>query len=70
MRIYTTKEAAEALGASRQTIYDNCRKHGIGQRHGAAYILTQEDVDRLDKILQRRPGRRPKSIEDSLKKDQ
>lgn len=61
-KLYTVNDAAKILGKAIVTVRMLVRTHGIGQKIGTAYILTDKDIKALSKIPG--PGR-PKG---SLKK--
>ena len=45
MNIYTTTEAATALGVSRRRVQQACSRDGIGRKHGRDLLLTDADVE-------------------------
>ena len=45
MRIYTTKEAAAALGVSTRRVQQACSRDGIGRKHGRDLLLTDADIE-------------------------
>ncbi|MBI5951785.1 MAG: helix-turn-helix domain-containing protein [Chloroflexi bacterium] len=49
-KLYTTKEVASKLGKSVVTVRMLIRTHGIGQKIGTDYILTEKDIEALMKI--------------------
>lgn len=51
-----TSEAASRLNVSRRTIQRVAARHGIGSRVGPVLVLSESDVRRLDKLVQRRRG--------------
>lgn len=54
-KLYTTKEAAEITGKAEVTVRMLVRTHGLGQKMGKVYILTDEDIKALQRIP--KPGR-------------
>jgi hypothetical protein len=49
-KLYTIKDAAEKTGKAVVTVRMLVRTHGIGQKIGTAYILTDKDIQALLKI--------------------
>lgn len=55
----TVEEVADALGISRQRVYEYCRAGRIGQRWGKRWVITREDFERFKATYTGRPGRPP-----------
>lgn len=51
-----TNDAAARLSVSRRTIQRLSARHGLGRRVGHVLELSDADVRRLDKLVQRRRG--------------
>lgn len=51
-----TSEAADRLQVSRRTIQRVAARHGIGSRVGSVLVLSESDLRRLGKLVQRRRG--------------
>ncbi len=61
-KIYTVMEAAEIVNKSPVTVRKLIKAHGIGQRLGRDWALTDEDIKKLQAIPG--PGR-PEGAKDS-----
>lgn len=55
--IMTVEEVAEALGISRQRVYEYCRAGRLGQRWGKRWVITGEDFKRFKAVYTGVPGR-------------
>lgn len=49
MKLYTSAEAAEAIGTTDATVRRLAREQGIGSRHGRAWMFTEADLRKLAK---------------------
>jgi len=56
--IYTTKEAATALGVSTRRVQQACKRDGLGRKHGRDLLLTDADMEYIRSRMGRvgRPG--------------
>ena len=45
--LYTTKDAAEQLGISRQLVHRYTKRHNIGTVYGRQRLLTAADIDTI-----------------------
>lgn len=45
--LYTTKQAAELLGISRQLVHRYTRRHNIGTVYGRQRLLTAADIETI-----------------------
>ena len=44
-RTYTTGEAAGMLGVARVTVLQHIKIHGLGEKRGRDWFLSQRDID-------------------------
>jgi hypothetical protein len=49
-KLYTINDAAQKTGKAVVTVRMLVRTHGLGQKLGTAYVLTDKDIDALLKI--------------------
>jgi len=54
--LYSTKDAAAAIGASASAVRRICKSHGVGRLLGRDRVLTSADVERLKGLFHGRPG--------------
>lgn len=57
--IYTARSAAAALNCSPRTVRNWARRLGL-PHHGAAYLVTEEHLDRLRATVRPHAGRPPR----------
>lgn len=54
MKVYTTREAATALGVSMRRVQQACKHYGLGRWFGRQLVLTDSDIavirDRLGRV--------------------
>lgn len=46
-RTITSKDAAERLGVSRESVVYHCRNNGVGQKIGRDWVLSEEDIQAI-----------------------
>ncbi len=49
LKLYSTAEAAQAVGISEPTVRRLARLHQLGTRKGRDWLFTQADLDRMRK---------------------
>lgn len=49
-KLYTVTEAAKITGKAIVTVRMLVRTHGLGQKVGSVYVLTDQDIKALEKI--------------------
>ena len=47
LKLYSTAEAAQAVGISEPTVRRLARLHQLGTRKGRDWLFTQHDLDRM-----------------------
>ena len=47
LKLYSTAEAAQAVGISEPTVRRLARLHQLGTRKGRDWLFTQQDLDRM-----------------------
>lgn len=58
--IFTTVDAARAIGCTPRTVRRWCRQLNVGKRIGGAIVLTTADVAKLARHVRPGPGQPPK----------
>lgn len=48
LKLYSTAEAAQAVGISEPTVRRLARLHQLGTRKGRDWLFTQHDLDRME----------------------